>query len=558
MAYMKFKYCNSAKEAFLKINSDDKKNLKVDFSDPSTRSDIIGDEKESESRNSGRVLYLKFSNPESVPEKEQLKKQLSKYGLVTKMFRKKEGKSYYVEFTSVESSKDFLKAYNSNLIMIEDLIEVDYAFNKSKNKDIEKISNVKLDQNETINVNDVSEIKVVPSIEIKNESLNEIKFDPNHHWQIYFDPTHNMNFYFNPFLNQSVWTLPEGSVLTPYQYQENLVTEQKVKEEEVVEEEPLEHNYYDEDAWEEDELVEKMAWDKMKEQQLKDWMKRPARQQVEDTRKDTAYIEGNYDYNIWYDKYLTDRKEEKEKIPAMHKCNPLLDTGFTKADLQEKEGAAYFCLFFAKGCCSEGVNCHYYHRVPTKEDAEKIESLRDVFGRSKFATHRKDMGGVGTFTKECRTIFVGDLKMIESGNPIKEMVRVIYENFSPWGEIEDINYIPAKATCFIRFSHRCFAEFAKEAMVGQAIVGEEILTVKWAYDDPNPMNKKHKEREHENRFLCAYKRKQENLAKNKQLYSSGYGYDSKPIRRESVEPADNFAKLTKTLKMIEDMNTENK
>ncbi len=555
---MKFKYCNSAKEAFLKINSDDKKNLKVDFSDPSTRSDIIGDEKESESRNSGRVLYLKFSNPESVPEKEQLKKQLSKYGLVTKMFRKKEGKSYYVEFTSVESSKDFLKAYNSNLIMIEDLIEVDYAFNKSKNKNIEKISNVKLDQNETINVNDVSEIKVVPSIEIKNESLNEIKFDPNHHWQIYFDPTHNMNFYFNPFLNQSVWTLPEGSALTPYQYQENLVTEQKVKEEEVVEEEPLEHNYYDEDAWEEDELVEKMAWDKMKEQQLKDWMKRPARQQVEDTRKDTAYIEGNYDYNIWYDKYLTDRKEEKEKIPAMHKCNPLLDTGFTKADLQEKEGAAYFCLFFAKGCCSEGVNCHYYHRVPTKEDAEKIESLRDVFGRSKFATHRKDMGGVGTFTKECRTIFVGDLKMIESGNPIKEMVRVIYENFSPWGEIEDINYIPAKATCFIRFSHRCFAEFAKEAMVGQAIVGEEILTVKWAYDDPNPMNKKHKEREHENRFLCAYKRKQENLAKNKQLYSSGYGYDSKPIRRESVEPADNFAKLTKTLKMIEDMNTENK
>ena len=43
-------------------------------------------------------------------------------------------------------------------------------------------------------------------------------------------------------------------------------------------------------------------------------MSRPARQQVKDTRKETAYIEGNYDYNIWYDKYLTDRKEEKEKI----------------------------------------------------------------------------------------------------------------------------------------------------------------------------------------------------------------------------------------------------
>jgi hypothetical protein len=52
------------------------------------------------------------------------------------------------------------------------------------------------------------------------------------------------------------------------------------------------------------------------------------------------------------------------------------------------------------------------------------------------------MGGVGTFTKECRTLYVSDIKMIDTANPVKEMVRVIYENFSPWGEIEDINYIP--------------------------------------------------------------------------------------------------------------------
>ena len=36
-------------------------------------------------------------------------------------------------------------------------------------------------------------------------------------------------------------------------------------------------------------------------------MKRAARRQVKESKKDTAYIEGNYDYNIWYDKYLTDR-----------------------------------------------------------------------------------------------------------------------------------------------------------------------------------------------------------------------------------------------------------
>ena len=59
-------------------------------------------------------------------------------------------------------------------------------------------------------------------------------------------------------------------------------------------------------------------------------------QQAKHTRKETAYIEGNYDYNIWYDKYLIDRKEEKEKILVEHKCIPSLDTGYTRVDKQEK------------------------------------------------------------------------------------------------------------------------------------------------------------------------------------------------------------------------------
>jgi hypothetical protein len=158
-------------------------------------------------------------------------------------------------------------------------------------------------------------------------------------------------------------------------------------------------------------------------------MKRPARQQVPDTRRDIAYIEGNYDYNIWYDKYLTDRKEEREKIPALNRCNPALDIGYTKAYLQEKV-CAYFCLYFAKGCCFEGVNCKYYHRIPTLDDCKKIENLGDdFFGRARFANPRNDMGGVGIFTKECRTLHVIGIKMIDSANPMKEMMRIIYENF---------------------------------------------------------------------------------------------------------------------------------
>ncbi len=273
---------------------------------------------------------------------------------------------------------DILSEFNNNQVNIPNykaILELDYAFNKIK-------SNI-----------EIHEIKKQPEIENKVTEEIELvqnKIDINKHWQVYYDNTYQMNFYYNPFTNESVWELPEGAEIATVQVP-TLQNQQEDHEKSVGEE-----SYYDEEAWEEDDLIEKLVYDKMKNQQLAEWMKRPARQQVLDTRRDTAYIEGNYDYNIWFDKYLTDRKEEREKIPALHRCNPALDIGYTKADLQEKEGGAYFCLFFTKGCCSEGVNCKYYHRVPTLEDANKIENLRDVFGRSRFATPRNDMGGIGT------------------------------------------------------------------------------------------------------------------------------------------------------------------
>ena len=48
--------------------------------------------------------------------------------------------------------------------------------------------------------------------------------------------------------------------------------------------------------------------------------------------KNAAYVEGNYDYNIWYDKFLTDRQARHKKLPAQHKCDPDKDAGYTKAD----------------------------------------------------------------------------------------------------------------------------------------------------------------------------------------------------------------------------------
>ena len=48
----------------------------------------------------------------------------------------------------------------------------------------------------------------------------------------------------------------------------------------------------------------------------------------------------------------------------------------------------------------------------------------------------------------------------------------------------------------------------------QSLVGEEIISVKWAYDDPNPMTGKILEKEEENKFITAVKKKQEEEERN--------------------------------------------
>ena len=349
----------------------------------------------------------------------------------------------------------------------------------------------------------------------KKEKKENKSININHHWKKYFDAKYNQIFYNNPFTGESVWELPKGAKVEESNEPIEIITsnnkkEEKEEEESITEENIENKNSYKEiEAIEENELREKLRYRKLKENQLKEWLKRPARQQVEESKREIAYTEGHYDYNIWYDKYLSDRTEDKEKIAAEYKCNPLLDTGYTRADKQQKKNISYFCLYFARGCCCEGVNCKYYHHVPTFEECQNIENSKDIFGRSRFATSLKDNGGIGLFTKNCRILYVTDLKKKDQD---KEMVKLIYENFEKFGEIEDIQYLPLKASCYIKYSHRCFAEFAKEAMMKQAMVGEEILTITWAYNyqDLDPMEQKIIEREEENMFVNA-------LLKNKKI-----------------------------------------
>lgn len=68
------------------------------------------------------------------------------------------------------------------------------------------------------------------------------------------------------------------------------------------------------DAHEESDESEGEIYRTKLQQKTEEWLQRPARRQCDDTsRKDAAYVEGNYDYNIWYDKYLTDTQDKYKK-----------------------------------------------------------------------------------------------------------------------------------------------------------------------------------------------------------------------------------------------------
>ena len=201
-------------------------------------------------------------------------------------------------------------------------------------------------------------------------------------------------------------------------------------------------------------------------------------------------------------------------MPTQHKCDPESDCGFTKAD-SLKNSNTWFCVYFARGHCVEGQNCHYFHRIPTHDDClNEDDNAKDIFGRSRHATHKDNMTGIGSFNIECRTIYIAGvpLKLLNQndgsswlsiqknqeggGSKFKDVTSLLYTIFSPWGEVEDIsiNQRPFRGGCraYIRYAHRFYAEFAREAMNDQMNIfpdQKDPLLVRWALDGSgNPMD----------------------------------------------------------------------
>ena len=226
--------------------------------------------------------------------------------------------------------------------------------------------------------------------------------------------------------------------------------------------------------------------------------RRPARVQVdpEQVRAEPPPQTGTV-FNIWYNKWSGGDREDKylSDQKATSRCDVARDSGYTRAD---KVPGSYFCMYFARGLCPHGHECEYLHRIPTIHDL--FNPNVDCFGRDKFSDYRDDMGGVGSFMRQNRTLYVGRIHVTD------DIEEVVARHFAEWGQIERIRVLTSRGVAFVTYSNEANSQFAKEAMAYQSLDHNEILNVRWATVDPNPLAQKREARRLEEQAAEAVRR----------------------------------------------------
>jgi len=115
------------------------------------------------------------------------------------------------------------------------------------------------------------------------------------------------------------------------------------------------------------------------------------------------------------------------------------------------------------------------------------------------------MGGVGSFMRQNRTLYGKPLllppfptkpKLTSSFLAVgrihvtDDIEEVVARHFSEWGPVERIRVLTSRGVGFVTYAHEANAQFAKEAMAHQALDHNEVLNVRWATVDPNPVAQK--------------------------------------------------------------------
>lgn len=234
------------------------------------------------------------------------------------------------------------------------------------------------------------------------------------------------------------------------------------------------------------------------DQYTQKWKLRSARVQVrEDDLPSSLPPQNGLAFNIWYNKW-SQGHSNNIRFLNLHRLDPKNDSGLTVGD---KVGELYFCLYFSKGMCCLGKMCRYLHHLPEEEDISRLSMkscMHDCFGREKYSNYREDMGGVGSFKKQNRTLYIGGIlgalnNKISKPAQIESRIRFV---FGKLGSVDRIKYVESKNCAFVKFKHQVSAEFAKECMSNQKLLTPSDkewderktgtgLLVKWANDDPN-------------------------------------------------------------------------
>lgn len=200
-------------------------------------------------------------------------------------------------------------------------------------------------------------------------------------------------------------------------------------------------------------------------------------------------------FNVWYLKWSGGDSSSNPYTKLNFRVNIKKDSGYTKA-----KHSNYICLFFARGCCYLGKNCPYLHRLPTSEDY--FMPTQDCFGRDKTSEYKDDMSGVGSFKKINKTLYIGGLTKTNNSN----IQNILTKHFEEFGNIEKIKILFNKNCAFITYKLEYQAQFAKEAMQNQSILGDDILNIKWANEDPDPNSQKQKQNALEDEALNTVKK----------------------------------------------------
>ena len=102
--------------------------------------------------------------------------------------------------------------------------------------------------------------------------------------------------------------------------------------------------------------------------------------------------------------------------------------------------------------------------------------------------------------RQNRTLYVGRIHVTS------DIEEVVARHFKEWGDIERIRVLNSRGVAFVTYVNEANSQFAKEAMAHQALDHSEVLNVRWATVDPNPMAQKREARKIEEQAAEAVRR----------------------------------------------------